>query len=71
MSGIVSRGIGDGEEDDIFGDGIETPRNGGVSTNTEREREREFLDSLKYVLIFFMPQSLLIFDISSGAPISR
>jgi hypothetical protein len=36
---------------DVFGDGAETPKNGfGASTvDLEREREREFLESLRSV----------------------
>jgi hypothetical protein len=46
---VGSVGGGDGEEDDVFGDGIETPRNAGVVVDTEREREREFLEALRYI----------------------
>lgn len=42
-------GLRDGEEEDAFGD--ETPRNGstGLVIDVEREREREFLEALRFV----------------------
>jgi hypothetical protein len=59
----IELGDGYGDHADVFGDGGETPRNGLGGMGVDTEREREFLEALRSVLVWFVSKPGLIHDL--------